>query len=122
MSRVLYERAAQVIEQRNPCTEGQLALIMDLLGFETRQHRRLGMACRKPGDHWGALPDFRNALDAEIWIGKHDRGGRFTVITQGPKCWIATYLTAHENNGEGWSISMGAAMWAAYVRARGASR
>lgn len=115
-----YGEIADRLEANNLWPFKDIEPIMLLLGYEAKPHGRLGMACRRPGEHhWQSVPDFRSADSFETWvlsdervklndIGRED-DGRFYVSLDAPEY----------GNDYGYSSRLGSAMWAAFVKLYG---
>lgn len=111
---------ANRVEQRTLDYEADTAKIMALLGYETMAHGRLGMACRKIGDnYWQSVPRFNSADDFELWVCRE--GGsdmRLNDISRDASGQWAVSYEEQLSNDYGFSQSLGAAMWAAFIRVR----
>jgi hypothetical protein len=118
MSKPAYEIAALALERDAwRLSETDLKTVMGLLGYEVTSHGRLRFACRPFGEsHWQSLPSFNDAKDAELWL--RNRPGSFSHITQEESGWLAFYRWGGWHGG-GESESLGAAMFAAYIRSEG---
>lgn len=114
-----YREIAERLEANNHLRFVDGPHIMELLGYETKQHRRLGLACRPKGEsHWQSLPHFHSADDFDTWVlGKF--GGELIDIGLNDERDGERYVSyQHEayGNDYGYGQRLGTAMWGAFVR------
>jgi hypothetical protein len=114
-----YREIAERIEAGNVWLFLDSPHIMAFLGYETCEHKALGVACRKVGTHrWFRLPKFDSADDALEWlcvggvtfddIGRNEDG-----------TWYISMLHPTYGNDYGNASTLGRAMWAAFIRIAG---
>lgn len=96
--------------------------IMALLGYETKtDHGRLGVACRPVGEtHWQSMPNIYSADDFELWVLNKREGSLDDIRLEGDGRYAISYSdNATGGNEYGFSMKLGRAMWAAFVRTVG---
>lgn len=114
------ENEARAIES-GQVEKGSYRAVLEAMGFEVRDNarmfRRLSIASTGSIRFTG-VPDFFSASDAALYLTPEKRGGRFIDISQSQVGWTAQWLRygAGAESSVASSDSLGAAMWAAFVR------
>ena len=98
--------------------------VLDVMGYEVRPHarffRRLAKRRKDSNDTFSSVPCLRDASDAALYLVAGRTDGRFIEISQSATQWSARWMSYDNVTvGNASSVSLGAAMWAAYAKAKG---
>jgi hypothetical protein len=91
--------------------------IMALLGYEAREHKSWGLACRPfSGGAWQTAPRFNSADDFELWVLRKFGGDLCDAGSNDDGTRYVSYEHKDYGNDYGNAKRLGTAMWAAFVR------
>lgn len=116
MSRADYAGVAERLESASLDPSVDYPAIMALLGYNAGAHARLGWACRRYGaSAWQSMPDFSSADSADLWVG---RGAGYwnDVGRNADGSFFAGFQHPDFGNDYADGKTLGAAMWAAWLR------